>query len=125
MEPLTLIPTLKTPEVNFNSQSGELKITGCLFPEDPNDFFQPVLAWLDDYSKSPAPNTTFLLNLKYFNSGAHKYLYKCFKRLEEMADEGDGAKIIWEYENEDEDIKEMGEDYRQLLKINFEMKVID
>jgi hypothetical protein len=44
--------------------------------------------------------------------------------METLEDLGHPASISWYYETEDEDMKQMGEDFRDLLKINFEIHAI-
>jgi len=125
MDKLIIVSTFKTPEVNFNNATGLLIISGRVFPENPDAFFQPILTWLSGYSKLPAAVSTLQFTLTYFNSSANEYLFRCCKLIESIAQSGSEAKIVWEYESDDEDMKQMGEDYKELLKINFEIKAIN
>jgi hypothetical protein len=124
MEKLFIEPGFKTPQVSFDAESGLLEISGRVFPENPNAFFQPLLAWIEAYLKEPASKTTLKLFLSYFNSSANEYLFRCCKWMENLKSQGREVKIIWEYEEDDEDMKQMGEDYRDMLKIIFELKAV-
>ena len=125
MNKLVITSTFKTPEINFDNESGVLSISGRVFPENPTSYFEPVIAWITAYLKSPKEQTTLIFSLSYFNSSANEYLFRCCKLIEKIFQNGQEAKIVWEYESDDEDMQQMGEDYKELLKINFEIKAID
>jgi len=124
MEKLQLTQTFKTPEVDFDSETGNLKLSGRIFPENPKEFFMPLLDWIKIYSIQPAALTTLILNLTYFNSSSNEYIFRCCKLIEAMADLGNEAQIVWEYETDDDDMRQMGEDYKELLKIKFDIKAV-
>ena len=104
--------------------TGILKITGRVFPENPKEFFTPVIAWITEYAKAPAAHTSLILNLSYFNSSSNEYIFRCCKMVEAIGEAGAIAGIVWEYEAEDEDMRQMGDDFKELLKINFEIKAV-
>jgi hypothetical protein len=124
MEKLRLTHTFKTPEVDFDSEKGYLKLSGRIFPENPKEFFAPLLDWIKNYSNHPASLTTLVLNLTYFNSSSNEYIFRCCKQMEAMSDLGNEAQIVWEYETDDDDMRHMGEDYKELLKIKFDIKAV-
>jgi hypothetical protein len=124
MEKLVMEETFKTPTVSFDADSGILELKGRVFPENPEDFFGSVLAWLHAYSRKPAQHTTMTMFLAYFNSTSSEYLFRICKVLEAISEAGHSCKLCWEYEPDDEDMKQIGEDYANLLKINFELKAI-
>jgi hypothetical protein len=124
MEKLVLEETFKTPYVAFDPASGILEIKGRVFPENPDEFFMPVLKWLENYSFNPASSTSLHLFLAYFNSTSSEYLFRICKSLETLFLTGHPTTLIWEYEQEDEDMKQIGEDYANLLKLNFELKSV-
>ena len=47
MEKLFIAKTDDTPEIDFNPETKEMKMTGRSLPEDVTTFYQPVLDWLD------------------------------------------------------------------------------
>lgn len=108
----------------MDALTGVLKITGRVFPENPKEFFSPVTDWLKQYSTQPAENTSLILNLSYFNSSSNEYIFRCCKMVEAIGEAGAPSGIIWEYETDDEDMRQMGDDFKELLKINFEIKAV-
>jgi hypothetical protein len=122
MENLQLEETFKTPAINFNAGTGELIMKGKVFPENPDEFFGPLLVWLKNYSENPAVHTSLTIFLSYFNSTSSEYIFRLCKAIESIAAGQNNSSIIWEYEAEDEDMKQIGEDYAEILKLNFELK---
>jgi len=124
MNLLTILSTFKTPEIAFSPESGELKMSGRVFPENPKEFFSKILSWVESYSIAPAAKTTLILRLTYFNSSSNEYIFRLCKMIESIASGGNEAEIIWEFEVEDDDMRQLGEDFKELLKINFEIKAV-
>jgi hypothetical protein len=122
MEKLVIEKTPNTPLVNFDSTSGKFEIEGRSIPENPGDFFDPLLNWLYEYFKNPAPKTVFNLNLDYVNSGSSKYLLGLFRAVKKFHSEGKDIEINWYYEEDDEAIESLGEHYLSILHMPFNMK---
>ena len=114
---LIIEKTNSTPSVEFNALTGHLKIEGRSIPENPGDFFDRLLDWIEQYYKNPAENTRFDLNLEYVNSGSSKYLLGIFRILKKKQDEGYQCIINWYYEEDDESIRDLGKHYKSILKL--------
>jgi hypothetical protein len=121
MKSLIIDSSPATPEIHFNGTSGILKIQGRSIPENPEDFFNPLLAWLKSYFKDPLPQTEIHLILEYVNSGSAKFLLEILRMMKQQLQSGTPVGIKWYFEEEDESIEELGEHYRDLLKIPIEM----
>ena len=116
MAKFELKETATTPNINFDSVSGILKIEGRSIPENVIDFYHPVLRWIDDYSKTPNEQTEIHLKFEYFNTSSSKRIFDIMKKLEKMAiDSGQKVIINWYYEEDDEDIYFAGNDYKALI----------
>lgn len=122
MENYILTPTPKTPRIYFNLESGEFEISGRSIPENSIEFYKPLMEWLDEYVTNPVSKTILTINLEYFNTSSSKCLVEVFRKLEKTLDKSD-AKILWYYEEEDEDMMESGEDYQKIIKVPIELKV--
>ena len=110
-----------TPEVHFNVASGILKIKGRSIPENPEDFYQPLLVWLKTYFQDPREHTEFHMILEYVNSGSAKFILEIFRMVKDHIAKGLAIHIKWYYEEEDESIEELGQHYTDLLKIPIEI----
>jgi hypothetical protein len=45
--------------------------------------------------------------------------------IESLVSQGHNGKIVWEFESDDDDMKQIGEDFKELLKIKFDLKAIN
>lgn len=123
MENYTLTPTPKTPKLDFNSTQGEFEISGRSIPENSIEFYRPLMEWLDDYLKNPQPKTMLSINLEYFNTSSSKCLVEMFRKLEKLNSKSD-VKVLWHYEEEDEDMMESGDDFKKIIKIPIELVLV-
>lgn len=111
MEPLVLNPTSDTPRVNFNAQTGLLKIEGRSWPENSTNFYVPLIEWFDQYISSEKEKTDFYVTLEYFNSTSSKMLLALFRRLIRLVHSGSKVTIHWCYHFDDEEMLETGKEY--------------
>lgn len=125
MENYFLKGTHKTPTLNFNYASGCFEISGRSIPENSIEFYKPLINSLESYIENPKEKTTLVVKLEYFNTSSSKCLVEVFRKLEKIQSEGHDIHIKWFYEEEDEDMLESGEDFKEILKIPIELKVIE
>jgi hypothetical protein len=121
MKDLIIKKTNNTPAVNFNPEKGLLKIEGRSIPENPGEFFERLIDWINEYFEKPVPTTQFDLNLEYVNSGSSKYLLGIFRLLKKKYEDGKKSVINWYYEEDDEAILSLGEHYKSTVKIPFNL----
>jgi len=121
MEPLDVKETPKTPMIRFDPDVNKIIIRGKSIPEDPRDFFGPVLKWFDNFTSNPPDHTQVDVKLEYFNTSSSKTFLQIFKKLEDLNKKNKDIEINWYYEVDDYDMKECGEDYRTMLSIPFKM----
>ena len=121
MEKLIIEATEDSPQVIFDLHANVLEISGKSLPEDVNTFYEPVLSWLEEYSKSPLPSTSFNIKLTYFNTASSKIILDILTRFEEMVEEGHRVLVRWHFQKEDEDMQEAGEEYADMVDVPFEM----
>lgn len=122
MEKFHLEAGPKTPKVELDPSSGELRFIGKCIPENSIQFFEPIFNWIKVYEISPAPQTKLILQLSYFNTSTSKLLMDLFKRMDAIHQGGRStANIDWMYDEYDEDMLEAGEDYKSIIKIPFNL----
>lgn len=116
----------KSPNILFEPFSGEFSIKGRSNLENPSKFYESVLRWLNKYVANPAMKTTVNVELEYFNSASSKLLMKSFRILESIHGK-DHRKVAinWWYHSSDGSMKEAGEDFKSMLKLNFQFKDLD
>jgi hypothetical protein len=121
MKELFIKKSSNTPSIDFDPGSGLMKIEGRSIPENPGDFFDPLIEWLEEYFQNPMEVTKFEMSLEYVNSGSSKYLLGIFRILKKKHDEGKHVVISWYYEEDDEAIFSLGEHYRNTVKVPFNL----
>lgn len=104
MENLIISSTNNTPTIEF-FQTGKLKVEGRSFSEDPIKFFSPVIEWCQQFS-----HETLLLEVKldYLNTSSTKLMSEVIKTIDANQNIAN-KKIRWFFEEDDEDILEVGQ----------------
>ncbi|MGB0882060.1 MAG: DUF1987 domain-containing protein [Vicingaceae bacterium] len=118
MDNLRIESTSKTPKIDFKSEKGELLIQGISVPENAIEFYTPVVNWLIKYAANPQNKTTLSLKLTYLNTSSLQFLYDALKELDEIVSP-DSVIINWYYVEEDEDMRETGEDFSEVSSSEF------
>ncbi len=117
MDDLFIKKTFNTPEVELKPSEGILRIEGRSIPEDPGEYFEVILQKLQDYYQEPSKLTRVNIKLEYINSGSSKYLLELLRLIKDYHGKGNECEINWHYEEDDESILELGQHYRNTLKI--------
>lgn len=125
MKDLVINGEAKTPTINFNFQNGELLISGRSIPENSVEFYEPVIAWLDEYKTSNGSSLNIDIKLEYFNTSSSKCILDLFKKLEELKEVRKEIAIKWYYEEDDEDMEEAGQDFQAIINVPMELIAVD
>lgn len=120
MDALNIKGTDDIPTVTLDPNTGIFEISGRSLPEDVVAFYGPILDWLTKYSSAPKAKTIMNFRLDYFNTASSKLILDIMMKLEELHGNGADVLIKWHYPNADEDMKEAGEEYADIVEIPFE-----
>lgn len=120
MEILHIEPYLQTPEVNFDPSSGVLLISGKSYPSDAVEFYQPIIEWAEKYVDTPSESTEIICEIEYLNSASQKQLVEFLFVFKKLHAEGHSIKVLWKYEEGDDDILSVGELIQHELEIPFD-----
>lgn len=119
---LELEPTTNTPKVHLDAEHRTALLEGKSYPENASGFYSPILQWFEEYLQQDHPHLTFTIQLVYFNSSCSKVLFDIFEMLEEAGSKGGKLDVKWFYEEDNESIKEYGEEFaEELQNINFQV----
>lgn len=121
MEALDIKATNDTPRVMFDPANDIFEISGRSLPEDVVSFYLPVLDWLDEYKTQPVKKTEFVFKYIYFNTATSKLVQDILIRLESLNDAGHDVKILWYYEQDDEDMYDIGLEFKENVNLPFEI----
>ncbi len=115
-----LIPyTTKTPEIRF-ATNGKLLIKGISIPENVNDFYPPVFLWLEEFGKNLTPLVEVVLEIDYMNTSSAKVILQLLKKTVTFTNNGTKLKLIWKYHEDEEDMRDLGEDLQGYIDFQFE-----
>jgi len=118
--------TEKTPRISFDTESRIFSMDGNSRPEDVREFYMPVIEKMDAYFSSESPSEVpyfFSFKLGYFNSSSAKFISDILLGISDYIDKGFNIKIRWFFEEGDEDMREAGRDFSEMIKIDFEFIV--
>lgn len=122
MQKLEIEETKYSPHILLDQKENSFFITGRSIPNNASEFYEPVLQWLKTYRESPNDTTLFEMHLEYFNTSTHKYLVEILKEISLI----DAKKSIkWIYEEDDDDLLEIGNRLQSQLKLDFEFSAIE
>ncbi len=127
MEALLRRPTKITPRVELNDKTGTYVISGRSIPIDAELFYAPIVKWLAELNNNSSVKLVrFSFRLDFFNIASSKRILHIMYKLADLQKSGKRVVINWMYEDYDEDMLEIGQDYETMiptLQFNFESYV--
>lgn len=124
MEPIILKSTSTTPLIIFDPNLGRLEIKGVSIIENAITFYKPILDCLDSNALGPVSSVAANIQLDYFNTSSAKSILDVLRRFKMLRDKGFDVTINWYYDTEDQDMREVGENYQLIINLPFNMKTI-
>lgn len=107
-------------KVELNKRIGTLSITGKLISLYPTDSWLKVNRWLEENTVNPIKKLT--IQLDCINSGNVVELVTFIRKMNNRMNSN--IEINWEYDSENEDMKELGEDIHAITKVPFVLNSI-
>ena len=128
MEKLIIEPTANSPRILLDPEERNFEFSGESRPENVRKFYLPVLEWLEAFTAKVGglkedqrpSDLKCQFNFEYFNSTSAKYILDIFKSLNAIHALGIGLDIKWLYEEDDEDMLEVGQEMSRMSKLEFE-----
>lgn len=120
MDNLFIEATAKSPAIELDSLTGNLKIKGRLIPENSDEFWLPVQNWVELYAQEPAAKTSVVFDIEYMNITSSKYILNCLYALNDLFLKNYKVEVMWRFKEGDVDVKEIGEDFAFMVKIPFQ-----
>ncbi len=113
------------PEVNFDPEKRIFSIKGKSFPENPGRFYQPLIDYIADLNLKPGDEITMEMLFYYLSSSSVISILEIIKELEDLRQKGYKINIKWMYDEDDDDMRKIGEDYINITSLPFEMIPVD
>ncbi|EMR03598.1 DUF1987 domain-containing protein [Cesiribacter andamanensis] len=123
LKPLYLEQKSDTPAIKLEP-GGQLSITGRSLPENAEQFYRPILEWIERYRDQEAnAETRLTIELEYFNSSSVKQILTLLLVLEELHRQpGKQVQIVWSYNQDDELMEMKGREMESIVDLPFVME---
>ena len=92
-----LEPTDKTPKIKVDKTNGKLSLSGISIPENPYDFYSPMIENIEEYIENPCELTEFSIHLEYFNTSTALVIRNILRKLEPLS-KSSNLEVKWIYE---------------------------
>jgi hypothetical protein len=126
MKPLKILATDSSPAVNFDPQKEKFQIVGNSLPENSRGFYQPVIDWLDKYAEEPNAETEIEFKMILLNTSSTKLFIDIFRKINKIVEFSDSdVSVVWYYVFGDDDIHDVGVDFKAFCKANFELVAVN
>lgn len=127
MKALNIEATTHSPKVIFDPAAFKFEISGESRPENASNFYKPILEWIKEVETEYETNPDSLPKpldfdfiFDYFNSTSAKFILDFCKKIGQLSAKGLELNVRWLYEEDDEDMLEVGEEMARMAKIPFE-----
>ncbi len=124
MENLYIKGSEETPEIIFDKDKPEFRVSGKSYMEDATAHYEQVISWLTSYRKNPNPSTVFKFELEYVNTASSKIVNDIMDELENIFLEDHEVLVEWHYFEDDEDMLELGQEYEEVYEVPFKFEEI-
>lgn len=114
-----------TPRILFDEESRQFLIEGQSYPENSNNFYEPVVNWVEKYLDRDGVEFNLNVRLLYVNTSSTKAMFYLFDILEEAFNKGKTVSVKWMYNTENEMAKETGEDLLEDFNFPYHIIAVD
>lgn len=119
IQKLHIAPTFESPEILIEPATGILYIHGNSLMNKVEEFYRRIFLYLDEHKHHFSSPVHIVFNLDYFNIASFKRVLFLIYYAKELQEKKISVTIHWIYEENDEDYKEIGEDFAYITKIPF------
>ncbi|MGB0882115.1 MAG: DUF1987 domain-containing protein [Vicingaceae bacterium] len=120
MEKIRIESTDVSPEVVFDIENNNFSIIGKSVVNEVDEFYSPLISWLENAIGKIDKRVDFVFDLEYFNIFSSKRILFILYKLSDLKKSGANINIIWHFSMEDDDMKEVGEDFACMVNLPFE-----
>ena len=114
--------TKDTPDILMDDSTLLVKIQGSSFSERAVSLYYMVMDWLKGHENFTSGQMVIHFDFNYINSSTKKMVFAMLSLINNMSLGGKNIKIIWEYEDYDEDMFALGEDFAGMICTPFVFK---
>jgi hypothetical protein len=105
--------TSSTPLVLADQDQGRITMAGDSYPENPFEFFQPIIDWIENYLSQDTRPLHLELALVYLNTSSIRAMMDIFDRMEEAFQHGREVSVHWTFDPENERVGELADEFKE------------
>lgn len=120
MNNLNIESTQSTPSIFADAAAGVVEMRGDSYPENSFELFSPVMQWIEAYLRGES-GLTLNLYLLYLNTSSVKAMMDIFDILEEAHRAGRKVAVNWFYDEQNERVAELAEEFKEDCSFVFEI----
>ena len=120
MDKIRIEPTEVSPEIIFDVENNNFSIKGKSVVTEVDSFYSPLIDWLENAQGKLDKRIDFVFDLEYFNIFSSKRILFILYKLSDLQVAGANINVIWHFSMEDDDMKEVGEDFACMVNLPFE-----
>jgi len=134
MKGLNIQAKEKSPKVIFDPEKKIFEMEGNSRPENVREFYYPIIDTLRKYFENVSDKLNlesfnekpfnFTFKLDYFNSASAKFISDILVIIKDFTDVKLKIKVNWYFEEGDDDMKEVGEDFSEMISLPFNFIMI-
>lgn len=123
MENIRILAAQRTPSLSLDVVNRVFELEGESYPEDTKKFYEePIAQVLEFLALKHQEEVICKFKLKYFNSSSAKIIMDLYTAIEDSAKSGNRVKVEWHYIADDDNMKELGEEFsEELSSAEFEL----
>ena len=121
---MNIAATDRTPAITLSPSPLKLSISGESFPEDVSAFYGEVIAAINQLTTTAKGKLEVEMAMVYINSSSIKAMFRIFEGLENVRKHGHPLTITWHFQDDDDIMEELGEDFKDRFpELPIEVKV--
>lgn len=120
MEKITIEATDVSPGVIFDLKNNNFVIKGKSVVTEVDSFYAPLIDWIENAQDKIEKRVDFVFDLEYFNIFSSKRILFILYKLSDLRKAGVDVNVIWHFSIDDDDMKEVGEDFACMVNLPFE-----
>lgn len=118
---INILPGKSTPRVLLDDINSKFVIEGQSYPENSSVFFQPLIAWFNNYLDTNDKELNLEVKLLYINTSSTKAIFYIFDLLDEAFKRGKKTRITWYYDAQNEMARDTGEELMEDLILPYKI----
>lgn len=119
MKQINLNHANDSPSVHINGEVGLVRIIGRAIAQNPEQEYKDLENMIMKYCLDPCSISSINIQLTGISTNASKWLFHILKEIEKFTNPKKQFVINWFYEEYDDFMLEVGEDYQEIIDLPF------